>query len=109
MHPFISLFSRNKFYDGLLKDGIEEKDRVLNEFRFPNPKKPVFFVSCQDEEQTSPTGYSYLNVKEGSIIAKIVYKLTMSGIKPQQIGKFRLWPFFLLEVESLLRHLNFLI
>lgn len=90
MHPFISLFSRHKFYDGLLKDGIKEEDRILNGFKFPNKQKPVFFVSCTEEEQTSSTGYSYLNVKEGSVIGKIVYKLFKSGIQPEQIGNFGL-------------------
>lgn len=89
MHPFISQFSRIKFYDGLLEDGITEEDRQLSSnvtFQFPNPEKPIFFVNCKEEEQVGPTGLSYLNRKESSIIGKLVFKLLKSGFEPHQIG-----------------------
>jgi len=87
MHPFISSFSSTKFYGCKLKDGINEQDRVLKtKFQFINKAKPAFLISCKDYEQTSSTGYSYLNRKEGSIIGKLVSKMVREGVMESQIG-----------------------
>lgn len=88
MHPELSRFSREQFYDSLLQDGVTEQDRVLNECAFKWPTdKPMFFYSCREEEQTSGTGHSYLNRKEGTVIAKMVRQLVRAGITASQIGE----------------------
>lgn len=88
MHPQLSRFSREMFYDSLLKDGVTEQDRVLPNCTLKWPtNKPMFFYSCREEEQVSMTGRSYLNRKEGMVIAKIVLQLVLSGITASQIGK----------------------
>lgn len=88
MHPQLSSFSREMFYDGLLKDGVTEHDRILPGCTFQWPTtKPMFFYTCRQEEQVSNTGRSYLNRMEGMAIAKMVLQLVLSGVTATQIGK----------------------
>ena len=89
MHPFLAKFSSDKFYNSLVLNGITENHRILkSKFKFPIPSKPTFFLSCEEEEQISNSGYSYLNAKEGNKIGKIVFRLLNSGIKPTQLGNY---------------------
>lgn len=86
MHPFISDFPRNKFYNGLLEDGIQKEDRVFKNINiFPSSEKPVLFYSLKGKEETSFCGHSYLNQIEAYAIGKIVHKLINGGVNPKQI------------------------
>lgn len=65
MHPIISEFPSNKFYNGSLKNGVtvEERTKICSEFNFtwPNPQVPMYFLSCFGSEELAGTGTSYLN------------------------------------------------
>ena len=88
MHPMIAKFSGENFYDGKLKNGVTETDRILTNstFKWPNDK-PIFFFSTREEEQIYSTGHSYLNVNEGYTIGNLISQLIDSGVKTHQIGK----------------------
>lgn len=87
MHPQISEFPRNKFYGGLLKDGITAQDRALD-----NVKHPLFFydhkgVNAMESSEYTRGNFSILNRGEVSIVERIVEKLLVDKhIDPSRIG-----------------------
>jgi len=95
MHPTLSEFPSNMFYEGSLQNGVTEADRQLlnvpgftgrEEFPWPIPTKPMFFYSISGMEEISASGTSYLNRTEASYVEKIVTHLLRMGVKPSQIG-----------------------
>jgi regulator of nonsense transcripts 1 len=50
MHPELTYFPSNTFYDGTLQNGITERDRRINKgFPWPN-NKPSFFLNLYGTE-----------------------------------------------------------
>lgn len=88
MHPALSMFPSNIFYEGSLQNGVTETERILPgiEFNWPQPEKPSFFWSTTGQEEISSSGTSYLNRTEASNIEKLVTKFLKMGLKPDQIG-----------------------
>lgn len=87
MHPELTLFPSNTFYEGTLQNGVTASDRVYEgEFPWPNKEKPMFFFNLYGVEEISASGTSYLNRVEATQIEKIVYAFIKSGIKPQKLG-----------------------
>mmetsp|Transcript_11925 Transcript_11925/g.17981 ORF Transcript_11925/g.17981 Transcript_11925/m.17981 type:complete len:1012 (-) Transcript_11925:1834-4869(-) len=95
MHPALSEFPSNMFYEGSLQNGVTEADRQLlsqpgfagkEDFPWPIPNKPMFFYSISGMEEISASGTSYLNRTEASYVEKIVTYLLRMGVKPIQIG-----------------------
>ncbi|KAJ3027881.1 UNVERIFIED_CONTAM: hypothetical protein HDU68_002909 [Siphonaria sp. JEL0065] len=88
MHPCLSTFPSNMFYEGSLEDGVSEGERVRKhiDFPWPSPEKPMFFLSSSGQEEISASGTSYLNRTEASNCEKIVTRFLKSGISPSQIG-----------------------
>ena len=88
MHPALSEFPSNMFYDGSLQNGVTITERIRPEldFTWPNPNVPMFFLSCFGSEELSSTGTSYLNRVEAANVEKIVTKLLKASIHPSQIG-----------------------
>lgn len=88
MHPFLSEFPSNRFYEGELQNGVGTSDRQLTnvEFPWPNPSKPTFFYICLGTEEISSSGTSYLNRTEASNVEKIVTTFLKAGVLPSQIG-----------------------
>lgn len=88
MHPFLSEFPSNEFYEGDLQNGVAASERQLTsvEFPWPNPFKPTFFYICLGAEEISSSGTSYLNRTEASNVEKIVTTFLRSGVLPSQIG-----------------------
>lgn len=95
MHPALSEFPSNMFYEGSLQNGVTEADRqLLNEpgfvgkedFSWPVPSKPMFFYSISGMEEISASGTSYLNRTEASYVEKVVTHLLRLGVTPGQIG-----------------------
>jgi len=75
MHPHLSYFPSNTFYDGTLQNGITEKDRKVNT-QFPWPQnKPNFFLNTYGLEELSSSGTSYLNRTEAVAVDKMLYYL----------------------------------
>ena len=88
MHPCLSEFPSNTFYQGSLQNGVGKEDRdeaLLHEF-WPNREKPMFFYSSMGREEFAASGTSYLNRVEAQNVEKIITMLMRMGIKSQQIG-----------------------
>lgn len=88
MHPFLSEFPSNTFYEGELQNGVSTSERQLTsvEFPWPNPNRPTFFYICLGAEEISSSGTSYLNRTEASNVEKIVTNFLKAGVLPGQIG-----------------------
>lgn len=88
MHPCLSEFPSNVFYDGSLQNGVTTEDRVREKLQFswPDLKQPMFFYSNLGQEEISSSGTSYLNRAEAVNVEKIVTKLLKANIHPSQIG-----------------------
>eukprot|EP01133_Synstelium_polycarpum_P007457 gene7457-8723_t len=88
MHPALSEFPSNTFYEGQLVNELSYKERVYNDIKFPwpHPKDPMFFFNSTGPEEISSSGTSFINRLEASICEKIVTKFLELGAKPSQIG-----------------------
>jgi regulator of nonsense transcripts 1 len=100
MHPSLSEFPSNMFYEGSLQNGVTESDRQLlnlpnfagkEDFPWPVPNKPMFFYSITGMEEISASGTSYLNRTEASYVEKIVTHLLRMGVTPAQVRLMSLW------------------
>lgn len=63
MHPCLSEFPSNVFYEGALQNGAGAGDRLASsiDFPWPNPDKPMMFYGQLGAEEISASGTSYLN------------------------------------------------
>lgn len=88
MHPCMSEFSSNYFYEGSLANGVTAEERDSSRvFPWPNPRKPMFFYNSIAPEECGPSGVSYLNRAEAALAERIVTRLLKSGsVTPDQIG-----------------------
>ena len=88
MHPLLSRFPSNFFYEGCLQNGVQSEDRVIKGLDFPWPQhgKPMFFYCCQGNEEIAASGTSYLNRTEAAFVEQLTTKLLKCGLKPSQIG-----------------------
>jgi len=88
MHPCLSEFPSNTFYEGTLQNGVTMNERYQPgvDFPWPQPSKPMFFYNCVGQEEISSSGTSYLNRTEATICEKIVTHFLQTGVVPAQIG-----------------------
>ena len=88
MHPCLSEFPSNMFYEGTLQNGVTAPERLRRDvdFPWPVPDTPMFFYQNLGQEEISSSGTSFLNRTEASNVEKIVTKFLKSGVEPQQIG-----------------------
>lgn len=88
MHPCLSEFPSNMFYDGSLQNGITEEDRIIYDSSFPWPiyHMPMMFWAVYGREEISMSGTSFLNRVEAMNVEKIVTKLFRDGVTSDQIG-----------------------
>lgn len=88
MHPCLSMFPSNMFYEGSLQNGVTQHQRLRREVDFPWPiaDSPMMFWSNLGSEEISASGTSYLNRTEASNVEKIVTRFFKAGVKPQDIG-----------------------
>lgn len=95
MHPILSEFPSNMFYEGSLQNGVTESDRQLrhisgytgkDDFPWPSKTKPMFFWGIAGMEEISPSGTSYLNRTEASYVEKFVTHCLKMGVQSSQIG-----------------------
>lgn len=63
MHPCLSEFPSNMFYEGSLQNGVTAQERIRANLDFPWPAKetPMMFQACFGQEEISSSGTSYLN------------------------------------------------
>ncbi|RXG45700.1 hypothetical protein VDGE_00276 [Verticillium dahliae] len=88
MHPCLSEFPSNMFYDGSLQNGVTHAQRLRRDVDFPWPvaDTPMMFWSNLGNEEISASGTSYLNRTEASNVEKVVTRFFKAGVKPQDIG-----------------------
>lgn len=88
MHPSLSEFSSNMFYEGLLQNGVGSEDRSWPDSAFPWPvaDSPMMFWGNYGKEEISSSGNSFLNRLEAMNVEKIITRLFRDGIEPHQIG-----------------------
>lgn len=88
MHPALSEWPSNMFYEGALQNGVSDNDRSTSKFNlpWPHPDRPMFFLNCNGMEELGSNGSSYLNRTEAIHIEKICTEFIRKGIEPEQIG-----------------------
>ena len=88
MHPSLSEFPSDMFYEGSLQNGVGSLERTLpgSSINWPTPGRPLFFLDNKGGEEMSASGTSFLNRTEASQVEKFVTHLLEKGIKPPQIG-----------------------
>jgi len=88
MHPALSEFPSNTFYDGFLQNGVTAGDRrqAANVLPWPVPDLPMFFYSSTGQEELSSSGTSYLNRAEAVGVEKLVSTLLKNGVGANEIG-----------------------
>lgn len=87
MHPELSQFPSNFFYDGSLQNGVCAEERKLKiDFPWPSPECPMFFLVTQGSEEIAGSGTSYLNRTEAANVEKIATRFLKAGLRPDQIG-----------------------
>ncbi|KAK4489187.1 hypothetical protein RD792_004981 [Penstemon davidsonii] len=86
MHPALSEFPSNSFYEGTLQNGvtINERQSPGIDFPWPVPNRPMFFYVQMGQEEISASGTSYLNRTEAANVEKIVTTFLKSGVVPSQ-------------------------
>mmetsp|Transcript_25420 Transcript_25420/g.27792 ORF Transcript_25420/g.27792 Transcript_25420/m.27792 type:complete len:1081 (+) Transcript_25420:100-3342(+) len=88
MHPALSEFPSNMFYEGTLQNGVKDTERLapIGGFPWPNPSRPMFFLMNTGNEEIGGSGTSYLNRSEAASVEKIVTMMLKAGTLPEQIG-----------------------
>ncbi|KAF2596070.1 hypothetical protein F2Q68_00010989 [Brassica cretica] len=88
MHPALSEFPSNSFYEGTLQNGVTVNERLTTgiDFPWPVPNRPMFFYVQLGQEEISASGTSYLNRTEAANVEKLVTAFLKSGVVPSQIG-----------------------
>lgn len=88
MHPALSRFPSDFFYEGSLQNGINSFEREMQniDFPWPQPAKPMFFYCCQGQEEIAGSGTSYLNRSEAAYVERVTTCFLKAGVKPEQIG-----------------------
>jgi regulator of nonsense transcripts 1 len=98
MHPCLSEFPSNMFYEGTLQNGVTVQERLRRNVDFPWPAGdlPMVFWSNLGQEEISASGTSFLNRYVGKSVTnvsteatnceKIVTKFFKAGVQPSQIG-----------------------
>lgn len=88
MHPALSRFPSDFFYEGSLQNGVNSFEREMRniEFPWPQPAKPMFFYCCQGQEEIAGSGTSYLNRSEAAYVERITTIFLKAGVRPEQIG-----------------------
>ena len=63
MHPCLSEFPSNAFYEGSLQTGVTARERLMPGalFPWPLPERPMMFYVQLGQEEISASGSSYLN------------------------------------------------
>ena len=95
MHPALSEFPSNTFYEGTLQNGLTVADRTpppsrgssAVTFPWPQPSHPLIFYNCPGgREEISSSGTSFINRAEAHLCEKIVTQFLKAGTTPAQIG-----------------------
>ena len=63
MHPCLSEFPSNMFYEGTLQNGVTAPERLRKDVDYPWPQiqTPMYFHQCLGQEEIPSSGTSFLN------------------------------------------------
>lgn len=106
MHPALSEFPSNMFYEGALQNGVTVAERTppppppppstssdggttgtVSVASFPWPtEKPMMFYVQLGAEEISPSGTSYLNRAEATQVERIITMFLKGGVAPLNLG-----------------------
>jgi regulator of nonsense transcripts 1 len=88
MHPCLSEFPSNMFYEGSLQNGVTMQQRLRRDVDFPWPvaDSPMMFWSNLGNEEIAASGTSYLNRTEATNVEKIITRFFKAGVRPGDIG-----------------------
>ena len=88
MHPALSAFPSEAFYQGMLLDGVTAEHRTWpNKFiNWPNPDLPLLFWNINSQEEFYESGLSYVNRHEVGVVAVILEAMYKAGIKSTDVG-----------------------
>ena len=87
MHPSLSEFCSNTFYNGELQNGIPIANRTRNiDFPWPRSDKPMMFWAIMGSEDPGSSGRSLQNRLEANAVEAVVARLLASGIDGSRIG-----------------------
>jgi hypothetical protein len=88
MHPCLSEFPSDTFYEGTLQNGVTTHERLQSglHFPWPVPSKPMMFYVQTGMEEISASGTSFLNRTEAATVEKMVTLFLKNGVNPTQIG-----------------------
>lgn len=90
MHPAISHWPSNTFYDGRLQNGVAAIDRDVSkefpELHWLDNEHPLFFMMVDGQEEMAGGGTSYVNRSEAVVVEKVSTLLMKSGVMPEEIG-----------------------
>ena len=87
MHPALSEFASNVFYNGDLQNGIHMSERTRNiDFPWPRSDKPMMFWAVTGSEDPGSSGRSLQNRLEANAVESVVDRLLLCGIEGKRIG-----------------------
>ena len=87
MHPSLSEFPSNMFYEGSLQNGVSASQRRSKAaFPWPRPDCPMMFYVQTGLEELGASGTSYLNRTEATSVEKIVTMFLRARVHPEKIG-----------------------
>ena len=89
MHPALSSFPSDAFYEGTLQNGVTAGQRdgaARTDFPWPLPGRPQLFWAQLGAEELSASGTSYLNRTEAAGVEKLVTALLKAGVSPEALG-----------------------
>lgn len=82
MHPELSVFSSDTFYDGSLQNGVSTLQRPPSATAFPWPQTtPLFLWQVAGEEELGSSGTSYLNRHEAVVVEKLIAEFLNAGVE----------------------------
>ena len=78
MHPCLSEFPSNMFYEGTLQNGVTAPERLRKnvDFPWPVPDTPMFFYQNLGQEEISSSGTSFLNRCGNLLLSWLMTMLT---------------------------------
>ena len=89
MHPCLSEFPSNMFYEGTLQNGVTAPERLRKnvDFPWPQPMTPMYFHQNLGQEEISSSGTSFLNRFVPSIsLHRFPTRQLMRRIRSEQYG-----------------------
>jgi regulator of nonsense transcripts 1 len=88
MHPALSEWPSNFFYEGSLQNGVSVRDRTpkYRVFPFPVQGLPMVFLHREAREERSDVGGSYVNQFEAMLVVQALQILRRQHVPPEAIG-----------------------